>query len=132
MAEQDLEALDLVASKEIGFYMCRGKLAEVLEKILKAELIRTGWTLRKTHDLDLLLDELMGRNSDLGPTVEPLCDALAEVYFSDRYPGFDLEDPDWSSVRQQLGKVRELLTKVKGRLLVTTTRQSDPPPSAGN
>lgn len=28
----------------------RSKLAEILEKILKAELIRIGWELEKTHD----------------------------------------------------------------------------------
>jgi hypothetical protein len=30
-----------------------------LEKVLKAELIRLGWRLEKTHDLDRLLDELV-------------------------------------------------------------------------
>jgi hypothetical protein len=31
----------------VAFSGCRSKLAEILEKILKAELIRTGWTLEK-------------------------------------------------------------------------------------
>jgi hypothetical protein len=26
--------------------------------------------------------------------VTPIAQALAEVYFADRYPGFDLDDPD--------------------------------------
>lgn len=75
------------------------RLAEVLEKVLKAELLRIGWTLEKTHDLDRLLEALRERGSTLLPQVEPLCDQLAEVYFTDHYPGFDLDDPDWPSLR---------------------------------
>lgn len=64
MAESDLEALLVLAQREIGYSLCRSKLAEVLEKILKAEkaeLLRTGWFLEKTHDLDKLLDHLESR-----------------------------------------------------------------------
>ena len=92
-----MEVIRMATDKELGFTTCRSKLAEVLEKVLKAELIRLGWELEKTHDLDRLLDALVARQSDLASAVEPLCDALAEVYFTDRYPGFDLDDPGlWS------------------------------------
>jgi hypothetical protein len=83
----------LAAAKQVGFTACRGKLAEVVEKTMKAELIRLGWALERTHDLEHLLDELVARKSDLIPRLETLCDSLADAYFSDRYPGFDLEDP---------------------------------------
>lgn len=116
IAESELEALQLLAAEEVSYPTCRSKLAEVLEKILKAELIRTGWFLQKTHDLQKLRDALVARGSDLSVTVKPLCDALAEVYFTGRYPGFDLEDPDWPTLRQQLAEVAELLETVKGRL----------------
>jgi hypothetical protein len=49
-----LEALQVLAEREISYDMCRGKLAEILEKVLKAELIRCGWFLEKTHDLERL------------------------------------------------------------------------------
>ena len=95
---------------------CRAKLAEVLEKVLKAELIRLGWSLEKTHELDHLLDELIARGSDLTPTVEPLCDALSDIYFTDRYPGFDFDDPDWPKLRAQVEGVTALLETIKSRL----------------
>ena len=44
---------------------------------------------------------MQARGSDLVAQVEPLCDALAEVYFTDRYPGFDL-DRAASSLREIL------------------------------
>lgn len=115
-AENDLEGLRELAAHEVAHTMCRSKLAEVLEKVLKAELIRMGWFLEKTHDLEKLGNELAARGSDLMATVKPLCNELAEVYFSDRYPGFDLEDPDWPDLRAKLEQVTGLLEKVRTRV----------------
>ena len=111
-----MELVRAGAKQELGYAATRSKLAEVLEKVLKAELIRLGWPLEKTHELDRLLDELIKRGSDLVPAVEPLCDALTDVYFTDRYPGFDIDDPDWPRLRAQVEGVTALLETVKSRL----------------
>jgi HEPN domain-containing protein len=116
LAESDVEAIRLLAEREIGHPLCQSKLAEALEKILKAELIRDGWFLEKTHDLEILLGHLRARGSELVPQVEPLCDMLAEVYFSNRYPGFDLEDPDWPGLRARLEQVSQLLQAIKSKI----------------
>ena len=113
IAASDMDMVRMAAKQEISYSGARSKLAEILEKILKAELIRTGWPLEKTHDLNRLFDFLAERNSDLIPTVEPLCDVLALVYFTDRYPGFDLDDPDWPKLRAQVEGVTTLLETVK-------------------
>jgi HEPN domain-containing protein len=120
MAETDLEVVGLAAERQLSFITCRSKRAEVFEKVLKAELVRIGWTLEKTHDLDRLLDALVARHSDLVSLVEPLCDVLAEVYFTDRYPGFDLDDPDWPSLRTQIQQVTQLLARVREKLAPKT------------
>lgn len=117
LAEIDLSVVQLAVDREIGYPTCRSKLAEVLEKILKAELIRIGWPLEKTHELDRLLDLLVERGSDLISVIEPLCDALADVYFTDRYPGFDLDDPDWPKLRLLFEQIVALLQLIKSRLL---------------
>ena len=96
--------------------LCRSKLAETVEKIIKAELIRTGWEMIKTHDLEFLRLELETRKSDLAPAAALLCADLAEAYFTDRYPGFDLDDPDWPKLRAQLQQVEALLAAVKARV----------------
>ncbi|MBN1673972.1 MAG: hypothetical protein JXR37_23180 [Kiritimatiellae bacterium] len=41
-AEADLAAVQALAEREISFHVCSAKLAEALEKVLKAELIRLG------------------------------------------------------------------------------------------
>ena len=48
-AEADLALVRLAAASEVSFGPCRAKLAEALEKVLKAELIRLGWVLEKTR-----------------------------------------------------------------------------------
>ena len=106
----------MCCEREVAYAMCRSKLAEVLEKLLKAELLRVGWFLEKTHDLERLSGELRARRSDLMARVDPLCEALTEVYFTNRYPGFDLEDPDWPDFRTKLAAVGSLFETISTRL----------------
>ena len=105
-----------LAALELSDILCRSKLAEILEKILKAELIRLGWQLVKTHDLRFLVKELRALQSDLLSTAQPLAAALAEAYLLDRYPGFDLDDPDWPALRVQVEQVAALLASVQARV----------------
>jgi HEPN domain-containing protein len=116
IAASDLEGVQHLASQEIAFSLCVSKLAEILEKIIKAELIRNGWFLVKTHDLVKLVDEMRDRDPQLADRVQPLSETLAEKYFADRYPGFDLEDPDWPVLCTQIEEIAHLLAIVKERL----------------
>lgn len=121
IAASDLELVHLAVEQQVGFHAARAKLAEVLEKVLKAELLRLGWVLEKTHDLDRLLELLRQHGAPTVAAAEPLCDQLAEVYFTDRYPGFDFDDPDWTVLRAVAGQVGALLNTVQAQL---------PPPPA--
>jgi HEPN domain-containing protein len=113
MAEADLKAIRRLSRDQIGFHMCRSRLAEVLEKVLKAELIGLGWFLQKTHDLQKLRDELIVRKSKLSPDLADLVESLSESYFTDRYPGFDLDDPDWPVLNKTIRGVGKLLRAAK-------------------
>ena len=116
IAESDLQGVQLLAERRVAYTLCISKLAEILEKTIKAELIRTGWFLEKTHDLLKLGGELRARDSDLTERIRPLCEALAERYFTDRYPGFDVEDPDWPALCCQAEEVAGLLATIKDRI----------------
>ena len=113
MAESDLEGVRLNVTHQVAYYGAQGKLAEELEKVLKAELIRLGWSLERTHDLGKLFGELAARQSPILTSASPLVNDLNQVYFVARYPGFDLEDPDWPALRQQVEAVGSLLELVK-------------------
>ena len=119
ISSSDLETIGFLAEREMNFPLCRGKLAEVIEKILKAELIRLGWALEKTHDLRKLASELQLRNSDLLAQIRPMVADLAEDYFLTRYPGFDFDDPDWPALRAQIKAVGALHATVQSRVAPT-------------
>ena len=92
-----------------------------MEKGIKAELIRAGWALEKTHDLGKLHELLRKHSPDLALATGLLTDDLAEAYFTDRYPGFDLEDADWPKLREQLVQVEALLNAITARLTPPTS-----------
>lgn len=129
LAESDLAGVGLSVTHRVAYYGAQAKLAEVLEKILKAELIHLGWSLERTHDLGKLYGELGARQSPLLTQALPLVNGLNQVYFVGRYPGFDLEDPDWPTLRQQVEAVGELLDLVKARITPTPPA---PPPAQGS
>ena len=85
LAESDMAGVNVLIGRETAYRLCGSKLAEILEKVLKAELIRTGWFLERTHDLLKLAGELQARGSDLTERIRPVCEELAERYFADRY-----------------------------------------------
>ncbi len=117
ISESDLFVLADLANRQMGYEICQSKLAEVIEKVLKAELIRQGWFLVKTHDLLVLLQELEPRDAALAAEFRSLVDGYATAYFTGRYPGFDLEDPDWPPLREHIAQVQALLAKVKARIV---------------
>ena len=129
LARSDLDVVRLASSQQVGFSTCRSKLAEIVEKLMKAELIRLGWTLERIHDLERLLDELVARKSDLVPGFEPLCDALADAYFTDRYPGFDLDDPEWPVFLRLVETAGKLLDSLEARVWEAKTNRGEGPES---
>ena len=102
-ARSDLDGIHSLAATEVGHEMARSKLAEVLEKLMKAELIRLGWTLAKTHDLQQLAKELKARNSDLFGQIRPLVNEFAEVYFTAFLSGKQTVAGDRSKAGETLG-----------------------------
>jgi HEPN domain-containing protein len=109
----DLEAIDLLSQHRMAYEVCISKLAECLEKIIKAELTRNKWKLRKEHDLQWLAKEMANFSPDLTLSIQDTVETLADVYFSSRYPGFDLQEADWDSFAIHHQVVKSLFDKVK-------------------
>ncbi|MBN1193355.1 MAG: HEPN domain-containing protein [Coriobacteriia bacterium] len=92
--------MKVLVQRRISHALCLTKLAEILDK---------------THDLVRLGGELQARGSDLPQRIRPLCEQLAERYFSGRYPGFDLDDENWPRLRRQVREIEGILEIVKAR-----------------
>ena len=72
--------------------------------------------MERTHDLNRLSEALKRVRSPLATAADPLCKAFAGAYFTDRYPGFDLDDPDWPTLRAQVEQIAALLAAVRAHL----------------
>jgi len=72
--------------------------------------------LEKTHDLQKLNDALAAYDESVAEELQSLVDDLAECYIEERYPGFDLEDPDWTSAADLLAHVSEYILELEGCL----------------
>lgn len=110
----------LLLERQVSFPVCKSKLAEAFEKAFKADLLDRGWTLEKIHDLQKLNDYLADHDRETADNLQPLVDDLAESYVADRYPGFDLEDPDWPAVARLLDGVSCYVKGLAKRFAVTS------------
>jgi len=118
-ADDDLRAVKLLSEYKTSCRVCRSKLAEALEKLLKGDLVGRGWDLERTHDLQRLCDKLAEYDKEQAESLQATVDDLAEAYTEDRYPGFDFDDEDdW-------GELNELILKVD-----SYRRVLDDPPTA--
>lgn len=86
-----------------GFY-----LQQVIEKFLKGWLLDHGWQLRKTHNLEELLDAACAHDPAL-TSFRPLCQRVSSYYFADRYPGAGGTSPDTDQVRAGADEAERLV-----------------------
>ena len=60
-------------------------LQQAIEKSLKGYLLSTGWKLKKTHDLEALLDDAVKTAPNL-ESYRDLCQQVTGYYLVERYP----------------------------------------------
>ncbi len=98
--KRSLRAVDAEAA---GFF-----LQQSLEKYLKAFMIKHGWTLRKIHELDALLDDAAKSNPNL-ENFRDLCERVSGYYFADRYPPLGVIELTCEDIKKELKEVRKLI-----------------------
>ena len=88
-------------------------LQEAVERYLKAFLIANGWRLVKTHDLDALLGEAIGRDAAFR-AFTTLTSSLTRDFFAQHYPGSDWTHvgEDYGELRKQAGELVGLIEKL--------------------
>lgn len=74
------QALDDGDGEEAGFW-----LQQAIEKFLKAYLLSKGWTLRKIHDLQVLVNEATAHMPGVAQYTRA-CRKITGYYIAERYP----------------------------------------------
>ena len=82
-------------------------LQQALEKALKGYLIGRGWSLRKIHDLEALLDDAIGYEAKL-EEFRPLCQEATGYYLVERYPALT-EGPSRAELDKALQRATTLV-----------------------
>lgn len=97
--------LENVDAEAAGFF-----LQQSLEKYLKAFLLQHGWSLRKIHELDALLDDAVKYNSEL-KNFYNLCECVSNYYFTERYPPLGLETAELTceNIRKDLEEAKKFV-----------------------
>ena len=106
-AAQDMKRVDalLAISDEegAGFH-----LQQAAEKYLKGYLLGRGWELKRTHDLDDLLDDALGFDQRF-ETFRDACRFSGEFYVSERYPFPLASNPPRADLDAALKKIQEMI-----------------------
>ncbi|MBI2370373.1 MAG: HEPN domain-containing protein [Deltaproteobacteria bacterium] len=111
IAEKDLGRVSRMLAGDdpeaAGFY-----LQQAVEKFLKAFLLQKGWSLRRTHDLQALLNEALAYDPSL-ETFREACRKISGFYIVERYPFLAEAGLTEDEVRQALGEVEGLIEKLR-------------------
>ena len=86
-------------------------LQQALEKYLKGFLLLQGWTLKKIHDLEALLDDALTYDHQL-EDFRPLVQQVTGYYLIERYPTVE-EGPTNAEVRSAYQEAQRLVKRLR-------------------
>ncbi len=85
---------------------------QAVEKYLKGYLLSKGWKLRKTHDLEPLLNEAISHDPSFGE-FRSTCLKMTEYYVEERYPLTVVSKLTEEELRESLSTAEELINKIR-------------------
>ena len=106
-AAQDMKRVDALLAindeEGAGFH-----LQQAAEKYLKGYLLGRGWELKRTHDLDDLLDDALTFDQHF-ESFRDACRFSGEFYVSERYPFPLASNPPRVELDAALKKIQEMI-----------------------
>ena len=106
-AAKDMQRVEiLLAADDIegaGFH-----LQQAVEKYLKGYLLDKGWELRRTHDLEVLLNEAVVHDGRFEKYFD-YCIMIREFYVQERYPFIGSPPPPRSELESAVETIREMI-----------------------
>ena len=109
-ARKDLRRVEvLLADDDIegaGFH-----LQQAAEKYLKGYLLGKGWDLKRTHDLEVLLNEAMTHDNRFRYYLDA-CTMVREFYVEERYPFIGSPPPARTEFETAVDTIREMTTLI--------------------
>lgn len=110
-AEEDLKVARHLLAEKFGHLTAASLLQQAAERYLKGYLLTTGWSLKKTHDLEQLITEAISRDADFSPFLE-ICRRLTEYYIETRYPPIMMSDLTSEEIKTSLDESEQLIALI--------------------
>ena len=90
-------------------------IQQTIEKYLKGFLLSRGWTLRRVHDLELLMQEAIAHDDDFAPYLTS-CQRITEYYIETRYPIAIFTPFQRETLEADLRTTRSLIALIRQKL----------------
>lgn len=81
----DIQAVEVLLDQGGPLPIAAFHLQQAIEKYLKGYLLFTGWHLRRIHDLEVLVQEAIARDTEFAHFLAS-CQKITEYYIETRYP----------------------------------------------
>jgi HEPN domain-containing protein len=111
IGNQDLDrARNLLKLEDIigaGF-----NIQQATEKYIKGYLLSKGWQLRRIHDLEILVNELILYDQSFDE-FRADCQKITEYYLEERYPFVVSSELTEDEIRKSLMVAENIITKIK-------------------
>lgn len=104
------QALDDGDAEEAGFW-----LQQAVEKFLKAYLLSKGWSLRRVHDLEVLVNETVAHMPEAGGYAKA-CQKITGYYLAERYPFIGSELLTQADVSRSRDEIKGLVNMIRQEL----------------
>lgn len=109
-ARRDLRRVEvLLADDDIegaGFH-----LQQAAEKYLKGYLLGRGWPLKRTHDLEVLVNEAMTHDDRFEKYLDA-CIVAREFYVEERYPFISSPPPARHELEGTIDSIRQMIALI--------------------
>lgn len=84
-AEEDIRAAELLLAHDGPLGIAAFLIQQAVEKYLKGYLLASGWSFKRIHDLEALIEEALARDAEFAPFLA-ICQRITEYYIEGRYP----------------------------------------------
>lgn len=108
----DLQAAEILLAQDGPLPIAAFHLQQAVEKYLKGFLLSRGWVLRRIHDLELLVQEAIAKDSDFQQFLA-LCQRITEYYVETRYPIGVRSPLQKDALEMELNAVRALIWLIR-------------------
>jgi len=110
--DMDIQAAEILLAQGGPLPVIAFLIQQAIEKYLKGFLLSRGWSLQRTHDLEVLLQEATDQDTDFARFLAA-CQRITEYYIESRYPVGVKTPFQQAALEADLRTTRELITLIR-------------------